>query len=133
MATWKQIIEILKLQKPRSAWGKGVKWYALKIIANAEVKMSDEVPTDPALLRKKLLMGAKDWYQYSKGGFALIYNSDIAKKLCSPSELKKVKSKEGYFKNPNSREDWLQVQGCALTQAFLKILSAHHAILERVQ
>lgn len=128
MATWKQIIEIVKLQKPRSAWGKGVKWYAFKIIANAEVKMSDKVPADPALLRKKLLMGAKDWYQYSEGGFALIYNGDIAKKLCSPSELKKVKSKEGYFKNPNPREDWLQVQGRALTQAFNMILSARRAI-----
>lgn len=125
MATWKQIMEVVRIQKPRSAWGRGVKWYAAYIISHAEVRMNDPVPAD---MKKKLLMGAKDWKQYSEGGFALIYNGDIAKRLCSPSELKKVKSPQGYYRDPNSRETWLDVQARALSQAYSLIESCRRAI-----
>lgn len=64
--------------------------------------------------RKALLNGADNWRQYSYGGCALIYDSDIAETLCSPSELKKVK---GGDRQPNSRESWLDVQARALYQA----------------
>lgn len=68
----------------------------------------------PSELNKAMLNGARDWKEFSKGGFSLIYNEDIAKRLCSPSELKKV---ENGRRNPNSREDWLDVQARALSQA----------------
>lgn len=52
------------------------------------------------------------------GGSALIYNADIAKHYCTPSELKKTHNGE---RKPNSREDWLDVQARALWQAALMI------------
>lgn len=127
MTTWKQIIEVLKLQKPRSAWAKGVRWYAYYIIKHSDVRLTDTV--QPATMKKKLLMGAPSWKDYSKGGFALIYNGDIAKRLCSPSELKRVKSKDGnYYRDPSPREDWLDVQGRALSQAYMMIERAFRAV-----
>ena len=39
--------------------------------------------------KKDLLNGASDWNQYSWGGCSLIYNSDIAERVCSPSKLKR--------------------------------------------
>ena len=61
-----------------------------------------------------LLNGAKDWSQYSWGGCSLIYDPDIASRLCCPSELKKTRNGE---RRPNSREEWLDVQARALYQA----------------
>lgn len=39
---------------------------------------------------------------------------DIAARVCTPSELKRTHNGERY---PNSREIWLDVQACALSQA----------------
>ncbi len=36
-----------------------------------------------------MLNGASNWRQFSYGGSALIYNEEIAERLCSPSEFKK--------------------------------------------
>ena len=66
------------------------------------------------LLEKALLYGAGDWRQYSEGGCALVYDADIAARLCSPSELKRVRGGE---RQPNSRETWLECQSRALWQA----------------
>ena len=41
--------------------------------------------------KKALLNGADDWSQYSWGGCSLIYDGDIAERLCTPSELKKTR------------------------------------------
>lgn len=61
-----------------------------------------------------MLNGADSWSQYSWGGSALIYDGDIAERLCSPSEYKR--SREGE-RRPNSQEEWLDVQARALFQA----------------
>lgn len=109
----KQIDEIrakLTEKKPRSAWNKGVITYSLELLNDL-----DKVPTCAA----DLLNGAKDWNQYSWGGCSLIYDSDIATRLCSPSELKKNRNAE---RRPNSREEWLDVQARALSQACRLIL-----------
>lgn len=98
----------------KSAWAKGVKEYALELVESAEV----ELTRDNA--RTVLLNGASDWSEYSWGGCSLIYNDDIAERLCTPSELKK---KKGGDLNPNSREQWLDVQARALRQAYLLIKS----------
>ena len=44
----------------------------------------------------------------------MIYDGDIAERLCCPSELKKTRNGE---RRPNSREEWLDVQARALRQA----------------
>ena len=67
-----------------------------------------------ALLVKELLNGADDWRQYSEGGCSLIYDADIAERVCSPSELKRCKGGE---RQPNARENWIECQARALWQA----------------
>ena len=67
-----------------------------------------------AEFKEWLKNGASDWDQYSWGGSSLIYNSDIAERLCCPSELKKTRNGE---RRPNSREEWLDTQARALRQA----------------
>ena len=55
------------------------------------------------------------------GRFALIYNGDIAKLLCSPSELKRTRNGE---RRPNNREEWLDTQARALAQAAKRLIDA---------
>ena len=107
------IYAIISTEKYRSAWDKGVQEYASEILWNLDAPyLSTET------LEGTLLNGAKDWKQYSYGGCALIYDGDIAERLCTPSELKR---KKGGQLQPNSRETWLDVQARALKQAFWKI------------
>ena len=106
----KQIIEEIESRNERSAWGRGVKDFAVDLLGNIE---SDTV--NPNTLKADLLNGASDWSQYSYEGYALIYDSDIAEAMCSPSELKR---KDGGRLATNSRETWLDVQARALSQAF---------------
>ena len=74
--------------------------------------------TDRLQLRKLLLNGADTWQQCSYGGSSLIYDSDIAERLCSPSELKRC---NGGNWAPNRNETWLDVQARALLHASNKI------------
>lgn len=97
----------------RSAWARGVKAYALELLDNLAELTADKL-ADPAAVRAALLNGAQDWQEYSDGGRALIYNGDIAARLCSPAEYKR--SDDG-ARRPNSREEWLDVQARALSQA----------------
>lgn len=76
-----------------------------------------------------LLHGAGDWEEYSRGGCALIYNSDIAERLCAPWELRKT---DGGAKRPNAREDWIDVQARALSQAELLIRAGFDQIAGEV-
>ena len=75
------------------------------------------------MLQKELLNGADNWRQYSEGGCALIYDADIAERLCSPSELKRCKGGE---RQPNSRENWIECQARALGQAANLVRRAWH-------
>ena len=95
------------LLKARSAWKRGCYVYALELIE--DYKGGDAVPT-----KEKLLNGAEDWRQYSWGGCSLVYDSDIAERLCTPTELKRTKNGE---KAPSNRAEWLDVQARALYQA----------------
>lgn len=111
--------ESIAAEKQRSAWDKGVTQYALELVDELAEQINDGY-VDPAelakprILRAALLNGAKDWREYSWGGCSLIYDPDIASRLCCPSELKKTRNGE---RRPNGREEWLDVQGRALFQA----------------
>lgn len=111
MKTIKELRQAIENEKARSAWDKGKKVYALELLDN--FPEDHEFYASPAD-KKELLNGSSDWSQYSWGGCSLIYNSDIAQRLCSPSELKKTHNGE---RRPNSREEWLDVQARALFQA----------------
>ena len=116
MKTINQLREAIKNSPARSAWDKGIKLYALELIE--ELPDDQEFYGSPAD-KKELLNGADDWQQYSEGGGALIYDGDIAKRLCNPSEYKRTREGE---RQPNARESWIDAQARALYQAAALIL-----------
>ena len=95
----------------RSAWSRAVHAYAVELVESLDsaADLSNE-----NMLRKALLNGADDWQQYSEGGCALVYDEDIAERLCSAYELKRCKGGE---RQPNASETWLDCQARALAQA----------------
>lgn len=116
MREYADIKETLETRKDRSAWDKGVTIYALELLEEYAERATYEgrQAANTAEFKEWLKNGASDWDQYSWGGSSLIYNSDIAERLCCPSELKKTRNGE---RRPNSREEWLDTQARALRQA----------------
>lgn len=112
--TKNELIAQIEKHPTRSAWRRGVKSYALDILDNVDI---DNITSSN--IGNALLNGADDWQQYSQGGGTLIYDADIAARLCSPSELLKVRGGE---RQPNGRETWLDVQARACTQASMLII-----------
>ena len=110
--TKRELIEAIKSSKARSAWAKGVKWYALHLVEESYKQDTDIVNVRLSVY----LSGAETWKEYSYGahGCALVYGYDIAKLLCTPSELKKT---DFGHKQPNSSLTWLDVQARALYEA----------------
>jgi hypothetical protein len=104
MKTKQEIIAAIEAIKTRGAWKTAVKAYALELLEEMEGGFAPV----------KLLNGAENWHAYSYGGSALIYDADIADRLCAPSEFKR---KRGGELPPNSRESWLDCQARALSQA----------------
>ena len=98
-----EVVANIRNTTARAAWSKGVKAYALDLLA----ELPDEIPAAPRDIKALMLNGASDWTEYSYGGCALIYDGDIAERLCTPSELRR----------PNGREEWLDTQARALSQA----------------
>jgi hypothetical protein len=116
MKTNIELATLITATPARSAWRRGVRAYALEMIESAECELA--AVTD---LKKELLVGAANWREYSYGGCALIYDGDIAERLCAPSEYAKTRQGE---RAPNQRETWLDVQARALGQAAALIASA---------
>lgn len=104
MKTKNEIQNAIEATNPRSAWGRAVKTYAIELL--------DEL--DGEYRAVALLNGAENWRAYSFGGCSLIYDTEIAKRVCSPSELKR---KRGGELAPNAMESWLDCQARALSQA----------------
>lgn len=123
MKSYSDILAALEARKDRSAWNKGVTAYAIDLLDQYQERA--EFEGREAASRKELeewlLNGASTWGEYSWGGSALIYNGDIAKRLCNPSELKRTHNGE---RRPNSREEWLDVQARALAQAAKRLIRA---------
>lgn len=105
---------ILAAMPTRSAWARGVKAYAADLLDALDE--NDLPPT-----KENMLNGAASWSEWAWGGCGLVYNADIAGRLCSPSELKR---KQGGDLPPNSREEWLDVEVRAVRQAAGFILRA---------
>lgn len=123
MGNIEKLYQSIESEKQRSAWDKGVTKYALELVEQLGEQINDgyfeELDlTESKKVRAALLNGAADWSQYSWGGCSLIYDSDIAERLCNPSELKKTRNGE---RRPNSREEWLDTQARALYQAANRI------------
>ncbi len=119
MTNIEKLYQSIESEKQRSAWDKGVTKYALELVEQLGEQINggyfEELDlTESKKVRAALLNGAANWSQYSWGGCSLIYDGDIAERLCNPSELKKTRNGE---RRPNSREEWLNVQARALFQA----------------
>lgn len=93
--------------KKISAWKAGVNLYVEEFV---EFLQENNLTATKA----NLLNGAQTWIEYSYGGCSLIYDADIAERLCSPSELKR---KKGGDLQPCRDETWLDVQARALSRA----------------
>ena len=106
-----EIMRELNAMKGSSAWRKGVIEYAKEILS--------DLPDGKEINKANLLNGADSWKQYSYGGCSLIYDEDICKRLCSPSEQKRKKYGE---LDPNANELWIDVQARALMQACSLVL-----------
>lgn len=120
MTNYNEIKNRLETRKDRSAWSKGVTVYALELLEEYQERAAYEgrEAADRAEFKAWLLKGADSWESYSYGGSSLIYNGDIAKRLCCPSEYKRTREGE---RRPNSREEWLDVQARALYQAACRL------------
>jgi len=110
------LIKKIEAEHKTGQWQKAVQKYAIEII-----DAIDEKESYANITEKELLNGAKDWTEYSESGLSLIYNEDIAKRVCTPSEYKR--KKEGRIQ-PNATESWLDVQARALQQAGAMILES---------
>lgn len=101
-----ELIAIIAQKKCRSAWENGVKDTALDLLYMTE---ADEVS-----LFTRLYGAGEKPETLSYGGCLLIYDSDIAERYCTPSELKRTAHGK---RRPNRHESWLDVQGRAIYQA----------------
>lgn len=124
--TVQEIRERVWARKARSAWDRGVLEYADELLAELDEAIYgryfwEEDLSAPKVLERALLNGAPNWHEYSWGGCSLIYNHDIAARLCTPSELRKTRNGE---RRPNREEEWLDTQARALRQAARRILAA---------
>ena len=119
----------VETRQARSAWSRGVRAYALELVDEYEEARdyNERDARDTAELKKWMLNGASDWNEYSWGGCSLIYNGDIAERLCTPSELKKTRNGE---RRPNAREEWLDTQARALYQAAERVCHAFREMME---
>lgn len=103
-------------KKERGAYGRGVYEYAFDIIDVLEGYEPEELEAvkNRQYLKKLMLKGAESTKEASYGACFLIYDKDIAERLCNPSELKKTKHGQ---RRPNRNEEWLDVQARALNAA----------------
>lgn len=101
----------------KSKWSQGVDEYADELREN--LRENRLAPTE-----KNMLNGAKDWSQYSWGGMSLIYNEDIADRLATPSEKKRVRFGQNDIARPNRFEEWLDTQARALKQASNRVIES---------
>ena len=124
-----RMTESITTAPAHSAWARGVKAYAAELCSSlrgaAAYAAETGTPsplTDRETVRAALLNGARNWCEYSYGGCALIYDGDIAARLCTASELRRTHNGQ---RDPNPRETWLDVQARALCQASAAVLAAY--------
>ena len=103
-----------ELPRGRSAWSRGVHQYAWEMVEDLD---HDTVLTRDTA-RRVVLNGADDARAYSYGGCALIYDSSIAERVCTPSEFRR---KKGGALPPSRSESWLDVQTRAINLALALI------------
>ena len=100
------IYDALANQRPRSAWERGV-------VAYAESMLDELEPTEELWApnhRESAAQRRAELARLQLGRVRLIYDTDIARRLCSPSELRRCRDGA---RLPNAREEWLDTQARA--------------------
>ena len=102
----------------RKHWERAVRDYALWIISKCDKK---EITSYKELLNHCDAARMSDYAiakDLSEGGCFEIRDADIAKRLCTPSQLKRYTRKDGTVRDL-PHETWLDVQTRAVYQAIL--------------
>lgn len=108
----------------RSHWEQAVRDYALEMISQCDKTDITSYKQIPNHCNAKNMKDYAIARALSEGGCFEIYNGDIAKRLCTPSELKRYTRKDGTVRDL-PHESWLDVQTRAVYQAILLIKRAY--------
>lgn len=103
----------------RSKWERAVRDYALEMIAQCD---ETNITSYKELLNHCDAARMSDYaiaQDLSEGGCFEICDADIAKRLCTPSELRRVMRKDGTVRDLPHGESWIDVQTRAVYQAIL--------------
>lgn len=111
-----KIREEIDSHPARGAWSVGVRVYARELFDEyvSNLHIEDDTTRIGKITEADLLNGADDWEQFSYGGCALVYDSDICERLCNQTQIKKTDCGE---RPPSSTESWMDFQARALQQA----------------
>jgi hypothetical protein len=104
----------LDARKDRSAYARGVTMYARELLDELDENGRLESGLKHQELARLMLNGADSWTHYSYSACSLVFDGDIAERLCTPSELKRKRDGE---LQPGGGETWLDVQARALARA----------------
>ena len=113
-----KIKNFIKHEPSRSKWERAVRDYALEMVSQCDEK---DITSYKQLLNHADAKNMTDYaiaQDLSEGGCFEICNADIAKRLCTPSELKRVMRKDGTVRDL-PHESWIDVQTRAVYQAIL--------------
>lgn len=126
MKHFDEVCTTIENTKTRSAWNRGVKAYALDLLADLEEALEggwicEDDLCNRRMIEKALLNGASSWSEFSWGGCSFCYDRHIAERLCTPSELRKTRNGQ---RKPNAQEEWIDTQARALYQACDLIVKA---------
>lgn len=111
-----EITSIIKnSHRPRSAWDKGVKQWALDLLDGMDDKAEFSSLTSLLL---EALSGSLDWKEYCYDDKGIISDYSIVEAFCTPTEKQRYISRLGALRAPNADETWMDVQVKAATQAW---------------
>ena len=121
-----ELMQEIGATRARSYWDKAVKTYALELVeelnksikaGRANIESIKSVDDLEAVLKS----GAPCWNAYSDWGLGCSLESaqEIARRVCTPSELKRYKGGEIF---PNECQTWQEIQGTALFCAWNDII-----------
>ena len=110
----------LKAEKSRAYKERGVALYALELFETLLSALRSgyckpDILQDKEAMKAVLLDGADTWENYSRMGKSLTVDSAIAKRLCTPTELKRLKDST---KSPKDGLTWADYQARALRRAY---------------
>jgi len=113
------VLAAIESTPARGTWSRAVRDDAYTLVEGMEV---DALPSDPRALKSLLLNGARDWYQYSADGCALVYYVDIAGHYLTKAEYARWSKPRHEPSMGFGGETLIDMQARALAQAYRIVL-----------